>query len=103
MSGGVSANQQMIAAEFKLRRRAYLRIAVPSLLLVVVAVGILAGELAVPRWISLALFGAGLMGYSLSARISRYACPKCDGRLTESEGWFPSRTTCQACNVDFKR
>jgi hypothetical protein len=96
-----SAKEQAYAAEFKRRRQAYLRIATPSIFLIVVAVGLHIAKLEVPRWIWLAILGAGLIGHALSRSISKYPqCPRCDTRVIPDGGWFPKRTKCQLCNLD---
>jgi hypothetical protein len=97
-----SAKEQMFAAEFQRRRQTYLKIVAPSLLLVAVASVLLAAELAVPRWVCSALFVVGFVGWSLSERISKYACPRCDSRPTPGEGWLAQPTKCQVCNLNFQ-
>jgi len=96
-----SAKEQAYAAEFQRRRQTYWRTAAPSMFLVVVAVGLHFAKLEVPKWVFLAIFGVGLVGNSLSTRISKYPrCPRCDTRVIPDGGWFPRRTKCQLCNLD---
>ena len=96
-----SAKEQMYVTEFQRRRHAYWRIAVPSLFLVVVAVGLLVAKFSVPIWVSGSLFGLGLIGHSLSMSISKCTrCPRCDSRALSGEGWFPSPTKCHMCKLN---
>ncbi|SRR5688572_31594280 len=95
-----SAKEQMYAAEYQRRRQTHWRIKAPSLLLVVVAVCLLLAKLA-PTWVCGVIFGIGLVGHSLSSRISKYAyCPRCDFSVSPGEGWFPEPTKCRVCNLN---
>ena len=96
-----SAKEQAYAAEFQRRRQAFLRILAPSMLMVVVAVGLHFAKLEVPKWVILAIGSVGLIGHTLSRSISKYPrCPRCDTRVIPDGGWFPTRTKCQLCNLD---
>jgi hypothetical protein len=65
-------------AEFQRRRRNWLRIMVPSMILLFggVAAGIAIPGL--PRWVWLTAFCIGFIGSAASNRIANYRCARCD-------------------------
>ena len=96
-----SAKEQAYAAEFRRRRQIYWRTVATSMFLVVVAIGLHVAKMEVPKWVLVSIVGVGLVGKSLSARISKYPrCPRCGTGVTPDGGWFPRRTKCQLCNLD---
>ena len=96
-----SANEPGHPEEFRRRRQTYRKFAIPSVLLFVVAVGLLIVMPAGSRWAAGVLAGIGFAGHILGKRISKYpCCPRCDARIPPGEGWFPKPSKCLRCNLE---
>ena len=89
-------------AEFKGRRRRWLRIMVPSATLLFGGVGVGIAFPALPKWVSLTAFGIGFLGSVICNRVANYRCPRCDTVPYGGEGTLVNPEVCAQCKLRFR-
>lgn len=90
-----------VVVEFQKRRRIWLRIAVPCMLVFFASVIESFTTQALPSWISYSLAFAGLMASFISERII-YRCPSCNAVPKSGDGTPFSPYQCHKCGVLLK-
>jgi hypothetical protein len=91
-----------VVVEFQRRRRLWLSIAVPCMLVFFATVFESFTMQALPSWVTYSLAFSGLAGWLISERII-YRCPSCNAVPKSGDGTPFSPKQCHNCGVPLKR